>query len=123
MHEMSMAMSIVELVSEKARQAGAEKVTAIELEVGRLSGVMPEALSFCFAAAARGTPAEEARLDISEPAGEGRCRDCGLVFAVNALPGQCPECLGYAVGVAGGRELRVIAFSVEDNNEKQVRDV
>ena len=58
MHEMSLAISIVELVSEKAQAAGARKITAIELEVGRLSGLMVEGLAFCFEAVARNTLAE-----------------------------------------------------------------
>ncbi len=114
MHEMSLAMNIVELVSEKAQAAGALKVTAIELEVGRLSGLMAEALAFCFEAAARNTPAEGAELLIREIDGLGNCLGCGHSFAVDSLLCQCPQCDGYAVETVQGKELRVVSLTVDE---------
>lgn len=114
MHEMSLAINIVELVSKKARAAGAEKVTAIELEVGSLSGLMAEALVFCFEAAARNTLAEGAELLIREPAGLGNCLGCGHSFGVDSLLAQCPQCGGYAVETVQGRELKVISFTIDE---------
>jgi len=114
MHEMSLAVNIVELVSGKARDAGARTITAIELEVGKLSGLMPEALAFCFAAAARDTLAEGARLEIREVDGGGRCLDCGHAFVLDSLLAQCPQCEGYAVEIVQGRELQVISLTVDE---------
>lgn len=56
MHELSIALSLVELAAEAAANAGAERVEAVHLRVGALAGVVPEALQFSFAIAARGTP-------------------------------------------------------------------
>lgn len=114
MHEMSLAISIVELVSEKAQAAGAQKITAIELEVGRLSGLMAEALVFCFEAAARNTPAEGAELLICEIDGLGNCLGCGHSFAVDSLLSQCPQCGGYAVETVQGKELRLVSLTVDE---------
>ena len=114
MHEMSLAINIVELVSEKAQAAGAQKITVIELEVGRLSGLMVEALAFCFEAAARNTPAEGAELLICEIDGQGNCLGCGHSFVVDSLLGQCPECGGYTVETVQGRELKVVSLTVDE---------
>ena len=114
MHEMSLAINIVELVSEKAQAAGAQKVRTIELEVGRLSGLMAEALAFCFEAAARNTLAEGAELLIREIDGRGNCLGCGHFFAVDSLLSQCPQCDGYAVETVQGRELKVVSFTVDE---------
>ncbi|OGQ86553.1 MAG: hydrogenase maturation nickel metallochaperone HypA [Deltaproteobacteria bacterium RIFOXYD12_FULL_56_24] len=114
MHEMSLAVSIVELVSGKARAAGATKVTAIELEVGKLSGLMPEALAFCFEAAARDTLAQGARLEIREVEGGGRCLACGHAFVLDSLLAQCPQCGGYAVETVQGRELQVVSLTIDE---------
>lgn len=116
MHEMSLAVSIVALVSDKAQAAGAQKVTAIELEVGRLSGLMAEALAFCFEAAARNTLAEGAELLIREVDGRGSCLACGHSFAVNSLLAQCPQCGGYAVETVQGRELKVVSLTVDEED-------
>lgn len=123
MHEMSLAVSIVELVSDKAQAAGAQKVTAIELEVGRLSGLMVEALTFCFEAAARNTPAEGARLLIHELDGRGNCLACGHSFAVESLLAQCPQCGEYAVETVQGRELKVVSLTVDEEDDEEVTHV
>ena len=114
MHEMSLAISIVELVSEKAQAAGARKVTAIELEVGKLSGLMVEGLAFCFEAVARNTLAEGAELLIRELDGRGNCLTCGSSFTVDSLLAQCPQCGGYAVETVQGRELKVLSLTIDE---------
>lgn len=118
MHEMSLAVSIVELVSGKAQAVGARKVTVIELEVGRLSGLLADALAFCFEAAARNTPAEGAELLIRELDGRGNCPACSHSFLVDSLLAQCPQCGGYAVDILQGRELKVVSFTVDDEDQE-----
>ncbi|MDH4331304.1 MAG: hydrogenase maturation nickel metallochaperone HypA [Desulfobulbaceae bacterium] len=111
---MSLAVNIVELVSTKAKAVGGQRVTSVELEAGKLSGVMIEALLFCFEAASRDTPAEGARLEIREVEGCGRCLDCGHSFALDSLLAQCPQCGGYAVDAVQGRELKVLSLTVDE---------
>ncbi|MCS6773263.1 MAG: hydrogenase maturation nickel metallochaperone HypA, partial [Thermoflexales bacterium] len=60
MHELSIALSLVESVESAARQAGAQRVTRIQLQLGALSGVVKEALLFSYDIAAQGTLAEGA---------------------------------------------------------------
>ena len=55
MHEMSIAVAIVEQVERAAREHGATAVEAIRLQVGELAGVVPQALEFCFELACAGT--------------------------------------------------------------------
>lgn len=113
MHEMSLAINIVDLVCARARAAGARKVRAVELEVGACSGVLAEALSFCFAAAARNTPAAGASLLIREIGGRASCRACARDFPVDFLVAQCPDCNGYATELIRGRELVVVSLTVD----------
>jgi hydrogenase nickel incorporation protein HypA/HybF len=67
MHELGISRSIVAIVGEAAK---GRRVRRITLEIGKLSGVMPHAVEFCFDLAAEGTPAAHAVLDIRETAGE-----------------------------------------------------
>ena len=76
MHEMSLAMSTVDLVVETATRQGLTKVTGVWLEVGRLSCVEADTIAFCFEAAARATPAEGARLHIEHKGAEAWCYEC-----------------------------------------------
>lgn len=114
MHEMTLAINIVELVSAKAQAVGGQRITSVELEAGKLSGVMIEALVFSFEAAARNTLAEGALLDVREVAGRGNCLACGHFFMVDSLLAQCPQCDGYAVEIVQGRELKVVSFIIDE---------
>ena len=65
MHELAIAESVVSKVLERA----GGRVTVVRLRVGCLSGVVPDALMFCFELAAAGTTLEGAALEIEEQAG------------------------------------------------------
>src|SRR5580692_8602335 len=66
MHELSIAMSIVEMAQEEAEQRGGVQVTAIHLKLGALSGVVKEALLSAFEMACDDTPLSRSRLVIEE---------------------------------------------------------
>ncbi len=65
MHEAGMVDRILEIVLARAAEAGATRVTQIQLEAGPLSGVADEALRFHWAEHAAGTIAEGAELVVS----------------------------------------------------------
>ncbi len=64
MHELSIALSIVEGVTEEAAQHGGGPVRAVHLRLGRLSGVVAEALLFSYSVACEGTVLEGSELHI-----------------------------------------------------------
>jgi hydrogenase nickel incorporation protein HypA/HybF len=70
MHELSIAMSIVEIAEEEAFRHRAARVQTVHLSMGPLAGVAREALRFSFALACEGTLLEGSQLIIAE--GEGR---------------------------------------------------
>jgi hydrogenase nickel incorporation protein HypA/HybF len=113
MHEMSIAMSVIEAVADKAREEGGGKITGIELVVGKLAGVEVESLKFCFSAACRDTPADGAELVIEEPEGRGRCEACGEHFPVTSYYAKCPACGQFRVRVESGEELAVRSITIE----------
>jgi hydrogenase nickel incorporation protein HypA/HybF len=86
-------------------------VRRIVLEVGKLSAVLPDALRFCFDAAAEGTAAEGARLDIVEVPGIARCRACGARVELSRPFGRC-ECGGSDLEWLSGEELRIKEMEV-----------
>jgi hydrogenase nickel incorporation protein HypA/HybF len=68
MHELSIALSIVEMASEQAAQRSVE-ISAIHIRVGELSGVVKEALLFCYPLACEGTPLEGSKLVVQDVQG------------------------------------------------------
>ena len=113
MHEFSIAQSVVALACEEADKAGACRVLKVGLEVGVLSGVVPESLEFCFPVACRQTKAEGAELEIHVESAQARCRSCGAEFAVEDLIFACPECGAFPVELTSGKNLKVLFVEVE----------
>jgi hydrogenase nickel incorporation protein HypA/HybF len=70
MHELSIAMSLIDLACEKATQLDVARIAAVHVRVGVRSGVVGEALSFSYEIAAEGTPLENSRLEIHGAPGE-----------------------------------------------------
>jgi len=110
MHEMSITESIVDIC---VRNAAGRRITAVILEIGDLSGVMAEAVEFCFEACSQGTLLEGASLVIHRIPGEGSCPGCGARFQVHAYYDPCPACGGYGIAITAGEELRVKELEVE----------
>lgn len=103
MHELAITESIVAAVTEKLPNASIRRV---RVQVGRLSGIVPDALLFCFELATTGTSLQGAELDIVSSPGRGRCRDCLAEFDTDELIVVC-ACGGVDVEVLGGRELLI----------------
>lgn len=110
MHELSITQNIVEICE---RNAGGKRVLSVTLEIGDLSGVMTDAVEFCFAACAAGTLLDGASLVIDRIAAAGRCGQCGAETAVRSYFDPCSSCGAYGVEVVRGEELRVKELEVE----------
>ena len=63
MHELAITRNIVAIVGDAAQ---GRRVTRVTLEIGKLSGVMADAVAFCFDVVAAETPLAGARLDIRQ---------------------------------------------------------
>lgn len=110
MHELAITCNILDLVNQAAR---GRKVHRITLEIGRLSGVLPDAIAFCFPEAARGTPAETARLEINRVEGRFRCTTCGCEFPGADLLAVC-HCGSTRCQPIAGEELNVKSIELEE---------
>ena len=110
MHELGLTRNIVAIVSERAR---GQTVLRVTLEVGRLSGMFPQAIRFCFDVCSQGTPLEGAALDIVEIEGRGHCDACGAEPTLTAPLGRCPACREPRLRVVAGTELMIKEMEVE----------
>ncbi len=113
MHELSLAESALELVTEAARRDGCTRVRVVRMEIGALSCVEVDALRFAFEVASTGTCAEGARLDIVALPGEGECSACGIRAGMETGYELCPQCRTRPLRVVRGMEMRVRDIDVE----------
>lgn len=110
MHEMSITQSMVEICQ---AHASGRRVTDVVLEIGELSGVVPDSIEFCFEACTKGTLLEGARLALEVIPGAGRCNSCSAEVPVKTLFDQCPRCGGFGLEILRGEELRVKELELE----------
>jgi hydrogenase nickel incorporation protein HypA/HybF len=111
MHEMAITEGIIELC---LQHAGGRRVRSLDVEIGVLSSVVPEAIEFCFEACSRDTLLEGATLAIFRIAGLGECQECGATTPMTELFAACQECGSNRVTITAGEELRVREIEVED---------
>lgn len=103
MHELSIVQAIVGTI---AARLGAAPVHRVRLEIGTLSGVVPDAVRFAFELVTAGTTLDGATLQIDEPAGRARCRVCEAEFDTAEVLPLC-GCGSADVAVLGGDQLRI----------------
>ena len=108
MHELSISQGIVESVCEAVPEG---QVLVVTVEIGKLSGVVSDAVLFCFDACTRGTRLEGARLDIVDVQGRGRCASCDRELEMEELITRCP-CGNPFLEVLRGQELRIRSVEV-----------
>jgi len=112
MHELGLMQNIVDAVQDHARSNNVKKVMKVILEVGKVSGVVPESLEFCFEICTKDTALEGAELEIQSVAAVARCKGCGQDFDLVEHDFSCPTCKDSAWEMISGRELIIKGLEV-----------
>lgn len=113
MHELSLALNIVDIAEKRARAEEASRITEIEIEVGELAGVVYDALDFALDSAVRNTMLENASIIIKRMPGAAQCQECFYEYATDDFFSLCPKCGSWRVEIIKGKEMRVKSITVE----------
>ena len=113
MHEMSIAQSLIYIIKEEMVKNNAGTLRSVRLNVGQMSAVVPDALSFCFEVITSGTELEGARLDMDVIPLEGFCRKCEDTFQIEDYAFACPVCSSTEIEVIGGQDLSIVEMEVD----------
>jgi len=114
MHELAVTQSILEIALRHADQARAQRILAVNLVVGELTGFIDDSIQFYFDILTRDTPAQGSRLHIDRIPAQARCRECGAKYAPpDGRLWACPACGAIGGDVSAGREFFVASIEVE----------
>jgi hydrogenase nickel incorporation protein HypA/HybF len=114
MHELSIAMSMIEMAEEEAERRGGVRVHAVHLKLGGLSGVVKEALQFSYSVACEGTRLEGSQLVIEEVPIVVYCPECDVETTLESLQQFiCAICHAPTSQIRQGKELEVTALEIE----------
>jgi hydrogenase nickel incorporation protein HypA/HybF len=113
MHELSIAMSIVEVAQEEALERGV-RVNAVHLKLGAMSGVVKEALLSSYEMACDDTPLRGSRLVIEEVPVIVFCPNCDVQRPLSSIQlFCCGECGTPTSEIVQGKELEVVALEIQ----------
>jgi len=113
MHEMSVAMSLIELACDEAERLAPARVQALHVRIGVLTALVPDALRFSFELASASTPIEGAQLVVEEVPLVIACAMCAAEVQAEAPSCACPRCGGPGT-IVSGREIELRALEVCD---------
>jgi len=121
MHELSIANSLVELATEHAALAGAEKITSLTLRIGALSCVHKSALEFSFELVTKDTILDGAELKIIDVPVTVFCAPCGLEVQLPGIQNfRCPICNTPSADIRQGKELDLDSIEIVDKHTLEV---
>lgn len=107
MHELSIAVNVVDTVVDYAKKNDASKVHFIELDIGQLSGVVIDALEFAMTEAVKDSMCENAEVKINEISAVAKCNNCSHEFNVDDIYAVCPKCNTFDNQLIQGNELNL----------------
>ena len=116
MHELSIAASIVDAVTESAAAYKGARVKEVRLRVGALASVVEDSLQFCWEITTEGTPLEGAKLVVKMVPVVMHCAACGKDGELASLQSfRCPHCDEPCSDLRQGRELEIDSIEIDDD--------
>jgi hydrogenase nickel incorporation protein HypA/HybF len=110
-HELSICGSIADIVT---RRADGRAVKVINVRAGQLRQIVPETLVYCWELVSADTPLAGSRISVESVPVRIRCRSCGHVTDVGALPVfACEDCAGFDAEIVSGEEFLITSLELE----------
>jgi hydrogenase nickel incorporation protein HypA/HybF len=113
LHEISVALSLLEGVESKALEEDIHRVSAVHVRIGALSGVVRDALLFSWDVVTAETICEGSELRVEDVPLVVYCERCGDERAPRPGTGLlCPCCGTISPRIVRGREMQLVAMEV-----------
>jgi hydrogenase nickel incorporation protein HypA/HybF len=112
MHELSIALSMIDQINEEVEKHGGGTVEIVHLKIGVLSGVDGQALRFAYEIACAGTELEGSALEIESSPLLVYCPLCETTHSPDAMEVLCPRCITPSQKILQGEELEVTFLEI-----------
>ncbi len=114
MHELSIAMSIIQIAEDEAKAVNSKKIVSLNLHVGTMAGIEFFALDTALELAVKGTLLEKSKITVTKIQAIGKCTDCDNEFPINSVIDECPACNCLFINILSGKELKIKSIVVEE---------
>ncbi len=116
MHEMGIAMQVVEIAAASIpEQLKGSRVQGVYLKIGKLSSVVPDSLRFCFDIVSKDSAIAGATLYIEEIPVTARCKSCDHSWTIEGPAFSCPQCGSGTIELTSGQELDIASIEIEED--------
>jgi len=123
MHEMSIAIDLLAQIERLAADHGAIRVERVELEIGILRQVAPEAMQAAFAVLTANTVAAGAVLEMTEVVARAECNRCETQYIVDIDEYLCPQCNQANARILAGNDIVIKSLTCQtDSNGAEHED-
>ena len=113
MHELSIALSIVDIAEEEVKKNNASVVEEIVIDIGMLSNIQVDSLEFLWDQAVKASVLEGAQRKLNLVPGKARCTVCCKEFQMNEIFDACPECHDFLNEIVEGKELKIRSLTLK----------
>lgn len=113
MHEVGITQNLAEIAEENLLKSGCTKALSVTVAIGTLSGVVAEAVEFCYEAVTQDTLLAGSQLIINRIQGRKSCLECQADFDADNQTFLCPVCNSGLLQVTAGTDLRITEMEVE----------
>jgi hydrogenase nickel incorporation protein HypA/HybF len=117
MHELAICQSLVDQLDQIAGDYPDKRIAVVHLQIGPLSGVVPELLRDAFPIASAGTAAEDAELQFHQSEIQVHCPGCGRDSLVSSNNLTCSHCGNWQTQLVSGDELMLHQVELETAEE------
>jgi hydrogenase nickel incorporation protein HypA/HybF len=113
MHELSLALEVLGLVTSEAAKNRVTVIHEVQIEIGKISGVESGVFQTALEISCRNSILDKAKIIIINTPGMGRCRNCREEFIMEDMLALCPSCQHQPSEITGGKELKVLSLTGE----------
>ncbi len=114
MHELSVAQEILGIIKQYVPDPKPNTIKSVKVNIGKLSNILTDSLTFCFDAITSDTPLNGVKLEIIETPVKITCTACNKESEIEPPVFACPICGNNQIRIVSGTELRVDEIELFD---------
>ena len=118
MHELSITEALLNMACQTAAQQQAKKVTALNVKIGKLSGIIDDSVQFYWEIITKETVCKDSTLNFTHIAAKFLCHECNTVFELidDLIP--CPACGSMDLQIVQGDEFLLESIEIEKGQDE-----
>ena len=115
MHEMGIALQIIQIAIDAIPSDMDHcKINAVNVEIGNMSSIVPDSLSFCFEIGSKDTPCSEAELIIEIIPAVMKCNDCNTEWNIDEIAFECHHCQSINIQTIKNCDIDIVSINIDN---------